>query len=104
MTLQMFGARFRQWLITTEGRGKRDFIVLWPEKNPMPAEVQQYMEADWACNRISLLDFLRKTTDKGKICKWLIDLHTRADTRKDLEDFAADYCMQGEKVVLADVN
>ena len=101
MTLQMFGARFRQWLVTTEGRGKRDFIVPWPEKNPMPAEVHQYMEADWACNRISLLDFLRKTTDKGKICKWLVDLHTRADTRKGLEDFAADYCMQGEKVVAA---
>lgn len=102
MTLQMFGARFRQWLITTEGRGKRDFRVPWPEKHPMPTEVQQYMEADWACNRISLLDFLRKTTNQGTICKWLVDLHARADTTKELGEFAADYCMQGEKVVAAD--
>ena len=27
MTLQMFGARFRQWLVTTESGGKRDFVV-----------------------------------------------------------------------------
>ena len=60
MTLQKFGARFRQWFVTTEGRGKRDFIVPWPEKPEQPREVEQYVAARWAAGRISLLDFLRK--------------------------------------------
>ena len=53
MALQMFGARFRQWFVTTEARGKRDFVVPWPEKPTMPKEVELYMKAEWACNKIS---------------------------------------------------
>ena len=61
MALQMFGARFRQWFVTTEACRKRDFVVPWPQKPQQPKEVQQYMKAAWAAGKISLLDVLRKT-------------------------------------------
>ena len=102
MALQMFGARFRQWFVTTEARGKRDFIVPWPEKPTMPKEVELYMKAEWACNKISLLDFLRKSTGQGTISAWLKKLHTASTEGQSLHQFARNYAMQGEKVVAAD--
>eukprot|EP00438_Fugacium_kawagutii_P034296 Skav200083 [mRNA] locus=scaffold3273:976:3521:+ [translate_table: standard] len=45
MTLAMFGAQFRQWLVTTESGGKRDFIVPVPDAEKMPKEVELYMGA-----------------------------------------------------------
>ena len=102
MALQMFGARFRQWFVTTEARGKRDFVVPWPEKPTMPKEVELYMNAEWACNKISLLDFLRKSTGQGTICAWLKKLHTASTNGQSLQQFARNYTMQGEKVVAAE--
>ena len=102
MTLQMFGARFRQWFVTTEARGKKDFVVPWPEKDPQPKEVDLYMNAEWAAGRISLLDFLRKTGDRGQILAWLKKLHAASASDETLETFAANYKMQGEKVVAAE--
>lgn len=84
MTLHMFGAAFRQWLVTTEHGGKRDFIVPTPDAERMPIEVKLYLRADWAAGHISLLDFLRKTTDQGEIIAWLKTRHAQrdpADTR-----------------------
>ena len=103
MTLQMFGARFRQWFVTTAGRGKRDFVVPWPEKAELPQEVTQYMSADWAAGRISLLDFLRKTTAEGRICAWLRRHHVADSRGLSLEEFAARYVVRGEKLVAADM-
>ena len=84
MSLHMFGATFRQWLITTESGGKRDFIVPVPDKEDMSKEVALYLQADWAVGQISLLDFLRKSNKKGEIIDWLQNLHKKrgpADTR-----------------------
>ena len=103
MVLQMFGARFRQWHATSESGGKRDFVVPWPEKAPLPKEVELYMDADWAAGQISLLDFLRKTGPDGQILKWLKDKHTESQSPCSLEHFAANYRMAGEKLVAADM-
>ena len=84
MTLHMFGAAFRQWLVTTEHGGKLDFIVPTPDAESMPKEVALYLRADWAAGRISLLDFLRKTNAKGEIIVWLKKRHAQRspeDTR-----------------------
>ncbi|CAK8987418.1 unnamed protein product, partial [Durusdinium trenchii] len=102
MALQMFGARFRQWFVTTETRGKRDFVVPWPEKDLQPKEVQLYMDAGWAAGKISLLDFLRKTGSNGQILAWLKKLHAASGSDESLGDFAAQYSVQGEKVVAAE--
>ena len=71
MILQLFGNRFRQWEVTTKRGGKRDFLAPLPDTNHWPNEVQQCMDAGWACNKISLLDFLRKTNGNGQVVDWL---------------------------------
>ena len=66
MCLQLFGASMRQWFVTTNSRGKRDFVVPWPKKDPLPKEIDLYQKAEWAAGKIPLLDFLRKTNKSGR--------------------------------------
>ena len=101
MALQMLGARFRQWFVSTEGRGKRDFEVPWPDKPRQPAEVEQYISAPWAAGHISLLDFLRKTNRSGQVVAWLKKLHKASGSAEPLESFAADFVVQGQQIVAA---
>ena len=102
MTLQMFGASMRQWFVTTLSRGKRDFIVPWPEKAEKPKEIGKHEDAQWACNKVSLLDFLRKTNKDGKICHWLgkrkEELGKWHLTLEDIRKFYID-CAEELKVV-----
>lgn len=101
MILQLFGARFRQWHLSTISGGKRDFLVPTPDNDPFPAEVQAYMRAEWACGQISLLDFLRKTNARGEILCWLREKHEQSGEDNTAEEFARAYTMKGEKVVAA---
>ena len=71
MILQIFGQRFRQWDISTDSRGKRDFRVPLPGAPVYPKEISQYVQSDWRLETTSLLDFLRKTNDAGEIAGWL---------------------------------
>jgi len=104
MVLQLFGARFRQWHFTTQGGGKRDFIVPVPDADDAPEEVRWYQQSAWAAGRISLLDFLRKTGPNGRIARWVRQLHKKAGGEADsLEAFAAAVPCRGEKVVAAEL-
>ena len=71
MILQIFGQRFRQWDISTDSRGKRDFRVPLPGAAAYPSEITQYIHSDWRSDKMSLLDFLRKTNNAGAIAGWL---------------------------------
>ena len=103
VVLQMTSSRFRQWDMSTVSRGKRAFVVQLPDCEERPKELSMYMEAAWARGRIPLIDYLRKTTAKGKICNWLKKAHAASDSALPLETFAANYAMQGEKVVAAEM-
>ena len=105
MVLQLCGQKFRQWHVTTMSRGRRYFQVPWPEKAAAkkPAEIEQYEAAAWARGKISLLDFLRKTTKDGEILAWLKKAWKQSGEQTSLETFAANYRMQGEKLVAADM-
>ena len=106
MVLQLFGAKFRQWHFTTIGGGKRDFVVPLPDVENLSErhEVRRYEAAAWARGKISLLDFLRKTNAEGGVSAWLKKKHAaQAEPGEALEQFAARYKMQGEKVVAADM-
>eukprot|EP00973_Karenia_brevis_P093095 12415608-Karenia_brevis.AAC.1 len=59
MVLQLFGHRFRQWRISTISGGKRSFRVPVPDDDPMPQEVQLYVDCPWR-GSLSLLEFLRR--------------------------------------------
>ena len=102
MVLQLFGAKFRQWHLSTVSGGKRDLVAPYPDQDPKTREVELYEKTEWACGRISLLDYLRKTTAEGKICHWLKKKHQQSESEATLEEFAANYVMQGEKVVAAE--
>ena len=99
MLLQLMGQRFRQWALSTKNGGKRNFLPPTPDTADQCGEVGAYIAADWAVGKISLIDFLRKTTGNGKICHWLTKLHKEhvlaSSVDTTLEEFARAYRMQG---------
>ena len=100
MILQMFGASMRQWFVTTLSGASG--TSLRPGK-VTPLEVELYEKAEWAKGKISLLDFLRKTNKDGKVSAWMKKKQEeQGKWYMKLEDFAADYKMQGEKIVAAE--
>ena len=105
MILQLFGHRFRQWHVTTLSRGKRYFQVPWPEKASAhkPKEIVAYEMAYWARDRISLLDFLRKTNARGEILAYIKQEYQKQNATESLEDFAAAFPVRGQKLVAADM-
>ena len=107
MILQLFGARFRQWRLSTEGGGKRDFTIPWPDKPDMPKEIELYEASAWRGRDMTLLDFLRKTNGAGDIVRWLKAAYKKAERAGDtrsLEQFAREYKVRGEQVVAAHFN
>ena len=81
MVLLMFGGKFQPWHINTANGGKRDFVVPVPDKEPMPAEVEQYENCSWKWRgdvvALSLLEFLRKSNGEGEVCHWLVKKHAQ---------------------------
>ena len=71
-----------------------DLVAPYPDQDPKLREVELYEQTGWACGRISLLDFLRKTTAEGKICHWLKKQHVQSGSEATLEEFAASYLTQ----------
>ena len=80
MVLQIFGQRFRQWDISTESRGKRDFRVPLPGAAAYPSEITQYVQSRWRSEKTPLLEFLRKTNSAGEIAGWLRHKYTKEVT------------------------
>ena len=70
-----------------------------PDAEVLGKEVEFYLAVDWARGRISLIDFLRKTTKDGAISAWLVREHAAAATQQTLEEFAAEYALKGQKDV-----
>ena len=103
MVLHLFGGTFRQWRLGTHSRGKRDFVVPWPDKVPMPNAVHHYEACTWKSANMSLLDFLRKTGEEGTIHHWLKKRWEADGGQLTMEEFAVDYTMRGEKVVAAEM-
>ena len=99
--LQLLGARFRQWRVSTVSGGKRDFLVPLPDDEWMPEIVKAYESSAWARGQIPLLDFLRKTNEAGEIVQWVRKAHAAAGGAEPLEAFARNYQVHGEKIVAA---
>ena len=74
MWLQLNGQMFRQWHISTINRGKRDIRAPFPGMENVPGFVNDYIVAGrtWRDPKMSLLEFLRKTSEgKGEIADWI---------------------------------
>ena len=61
VVLQLAGAAFRQWQCGTSHGGKRDIVA--PKGDATP-EVVAYMQRKWRQDKMSFLEFLRKSTAK----------------------------------------
>ncbi|CAE8608166.1 unnamed protein product, partial [Polarella glacialis] len=103
MILQLFGAMFRQWRVTTVSGGKRSFTVPVPDNPDQPREVRLYQQCSWRSEDMSMLEFLRKSNNEGGICGWLLELHRKSGSTASLAAFANTYKMQGEKIVACDM-
>ncbi|CAE8727229.1 unnamed protein product, partial [Polarella glacialis] len=103
MILQLFGAMFRQWRVTTVSGGKRSFTVPVPDNPDQPREVRLYQQCSWRSRDMSMLEFLRKSNNEGGICGWLLKLHRKSGSTAALAAFANTYKMQGEKIVACDM-
>ena len=107
MILQLHGHKFRQWHFSTIDGGKKDFRVPVPDATDVPKEVRMYEESTWRSPDMSLLDFLRRSNNNGDIIYWLKKAHKTATTDGttilDLNDFACQYKLFGEKIVAADI-
>jgi ASC-1-like (ASCH) protein/type II secretory pathway component PulJ len=103
MVLQLFGAKFRQWQVTTKSGGRRMFHAPVPDQLEMPHEIRLYEQCTWKSSTMSLIDFLRKSNKEGNIAHWLKQLHKTAESHQDLHTFAQEYKMQGEQIVAVDM-
>jgi hypothetical protein len=102
--LQIAGANYRQWSCGTEVRGMRHLLA--PDGRTETAELKAYMKSSWRSDTMCFLEFLRKSTKKGKINGWLKRKHKHAvasGAAQSLVDFANSYTMRGEYVVAVDM-
>ena len=101
MTLQLCGQMQKQWAIGTESGGMRSFLVPHVGSYTIPEEIHLYETCAWKGADTTLLDFLRKSNNKGEIIDWLRKKYEQSGKECSLEVFAEQYIMQGEKVVAA---
>ena len=75
MILQLCGAQFRQYDITTTSGGFPWVIAPYAGMHQPLAFVEKYCECSWRHNDMSLLEWLQKTNDDGHISGWLKAKH-----------------------------
>ena len=86
MVLQLSGALFRQYRMSTVSGGFRAISAPWPGMEAVPEFVHKYTACKWRGEEMSLLEWLRKTTNEGEVVGWLKQKHQeeilkRAHTR-----------------------
>ncbi|CAK0906832.1 unnamed protein product, partial [Prorocentrum cordatum] len=75
MILQLCGAQFRQYDISTDSGGFRTVTAPYSGMADVPDWVQRYVDCSWRHEGMTLLEWLRKTTDDGAIAGWLKRKH-----------------------------
>ena len=97
----------RQWEFGTAMTGRRSVRAPHPhvEASAQPAFVQRYIACTWRGERMSLLEYLRKSGSRGQIAGWLRQRHseeTEGGAEVELEDFARALTVRGEQVAAVD--
>ena len=92
----------RQWEFGTAMTGRRSARAPHPhvEASAQPAFVQRYIACTWRGERMSLLEYLRKSGSRGQIAGWLRQRHseeTEGGAEVELEDFARALTLRGGK-------
>ena len=67
-----------------------------------PAYVELYENCQWRGDNMPLIEWLRKTSDKGEIISWIKKAHEKSDSEESLEAFAHSLVTRGEKIIAAE--
>ena len=80
----------------------KPIVAPFPGMEDKPSYVEIYEKNRWRSDRMSLIDFLRKSNDAGEIIQYLKKLHAKqGEAGRSLEEFARSYRPQGEKLIAA---
>ena len=79
----------------------RDSIVPVPWEREPPQEVLNYMRCPWRRESMPLIEYLRKTNDKGAILPYLRTRHRLEGGALPLERWADQAKTRGEKMIAA---
>eukprot|EP00973_Karenia_brevis_P058162 8096298-Karenia_brevis.AAC.1 len=71
MYIQLAGGQFKEWSVNSESQGKKSIVAPYPGMPELPSYVHHYTKSQWRSNSMSLLEYLRKSTDRGDIIGWL---------------------------------
>ena len=88
MTLQLFASHCHQWEVGTVSKGVREFQVPWVTKTDTAEDIRlvvyAYETSEWRDERMSALEYLRKTVDGGRddIAPYLKRLHEEDAIKK----------------------
>lgn len=80
-----------------------NFHPPWPGKPQKPAQIELYQSCPWRSEEMTLLEWLRKTNQKGEIVRWVRKRHAEAESQQTLEEFANDCQCRGEKCIGAEM-
>ena len=65
--------------------------------------VNLYQSCEWRRDTMTMLEFLRKSNRKGEIARWIRERFQEDTTGQELEDFANNCPMEGEKLVACEM-
>ena len=99
MWLTLAGQLFPQ---ISYGGTLKPIVAPYPDMKDKPAYVENYEACNWRGEGMSLVDFLRKSNDRGEVIQYLKKAHAeQAAPRQSLEDFARAHRVRGEKLIAA---
>ena len=99
MWLALAAQRFPQFHV---GGTVKPIRAPWPGMDVVPDFVLRYQSCTWRGDDMSLLEWLRKTNDRGAILHWLRRHHLASKNDLSLEMFARQYKTTGEKIIAAE--
>ena len=80
------------------------FVVPVPwKRTEVPKRIQKYMSCPWRNKEMSLVEWMRRTTNQGDIHKWVKEAHKKAQRidgyTGDLIEFANEVKPEGQVMI-----
>ena len=77
----------------------------WPSMHAdqVPKAATNYMASKWRNDKMTLLEFVRKSNEDGQVAHWIKQRHKREGSVLSLEAYANEVPTRGEKLVAVDM-
>ena len=100
MWMQLASQNFPMFFM---GGTMEPIIAPHPGMSRKPAYVERYEQSSWRGDGMCLLDFLRKTNNKGDVLEHIKKAHLKDPRGRDLDTFARHFQPFGEKIIAAEM-